>query len=94
MNHEQLQIEIEQITDAVAARGYRLELAGGALPGETALVIDPITGDAVDEPEEPLAAYAQLYAILVDLREGVIQEKDVETFGGDVCRGIIAQHTL
>ncbi|WP_186140311.1 hypothetical protein [Burkholderia gladioli] len=93
MTTQDLQNEIDRITDAVAARGYRLDIPGGALPGETALVIDPSTGDAVDDPAEPLAAYAQLYAILVDLRDGVITDKDVDTFGGSVCRQIIAQHT-
>ncbi|MCA8448878.1 hypothetical protein [Burkholderia vietnamiensis] len=93
-NMDNLNIEIDRITDAVQARGYRLDIPGGALPGETALVIDPTTGDAVDDPEEPLAAMAQLYAILVDLREGTIEEKDVETFGGNVCRRIIQEHAV
>lgn len=85
-----LRSEINGITKAVAARGYRLDIAGGALPGETALVVDR-NGDAVDEPGEPLAAYAQLYALLVDLSQGVITAQQFDDMGGNVCRDILKQ---
>ena len=48
-------------------------------------------GDAVEEPGEPLAAYAQLYALLVDVLEGHLTEQQFEDMGGNVCRDIIQQ---
>ncbi|HIH2744651.1 TPA: hypothetical protein ACYLN4_000309 [Burkholderia lata] len=85
-----LRTEINTILSAVTARGHRLDIAGGALPGETALVVDA-NGDAVEEPDEPLAAYAQLYALLVDVLQGHLTEQQFEDMGGSVCRDIIQQ---
>lgn len=85
-----LRTEINTILSAVAARGHRLDIAGGALPGETALVVDA-NGDTVEEPGEPLAAYAQLYALLLDVLEGHLTEQQLEDMDGNVCRDIIQQ---
>lgn len=85
-----LRTEINSILSAIAARGHRLDIAGGALPGETALVMDA-NGDVVEEPGEPLAAYAQLYALLVDVLQGHLTEQQFEDLGGNACREIIQQ---
>ncbi|MCA8148173.1 hypothetical protein [Burkholderia vietnamiensis] len=85
-----LRTEINAVTMAAVVRGYRLEIAGGALPGESALVVD-LNGDAVEEPDEPLAALAQLYALLVDLREGVITAQQFDDLGGSTCHEILKQ---
>ena len=48
-------------------------------------------GDVGEEPGEPLAAYAQLYALLVDVLQGHLTEQQFEDLGGNACREIIQQ---
>lgn len=87
-----LQPEIDGVVALVQRLGYTLDIPGGAVPGEPATLIDA-SGNVLDDgdADEPLSAAAHLYALLIDLREGVITSEEFQNFGGDVVRAIVAQ---
>ncbi|HDR8994490.1 TPA: hypothetical protein QDB01_000367 [Burkholderia vietnamiensis] len=92
MTTTDLQPEIDAVVALAKRLGFTMEIPGGALPGEPATLIDA-HGDALDDDDagEPLSACAHLYALLIDLRDGVITREQFEGFGGEVVRAIVAQ---
>ncbi|MGF6440095.1 hypothetical protein [Paraburkholderia youngii] len=84
-------LEIEQLERLLSQRGLKAVAVPGSMPGETAAIESLKGGEqhAAETLLEEVAAAAQLWALLLDLKDGAISADAFDTFGGNACREVV-----
>jgi hypothetical protein len=85
--------EVQFLERYLSALGFKAEQIPNAMPGEEPIVIR-LSDHAVfegSEIEEPIAAGAHLWSLLIDLEDGSLTPDRFGSFGGSRCRSIVTK---
>jgi hypothetical protein len=85
--------EVQFLERYLTVLGFKPEQIPNAMPGEEPIIIR-LSDQAVfegSEIDEPIAAGAHLWSLLMDLEEGVLSPDKFGSFGGSRCREIVSK---